>query len=388
MYDFNTIIDRRNTNSLKWDVAENELPMWIADMDFPTAPPILAALHKKISVGALGYGIVPDAWYEAYIGWWQRRHNFTIEKEWLIFTTGVVPAISSMVRKLTTPAEKVLIQTPVYNCFFNCIVNSGRYVVESPLKYDGKEYDMDFDRLEKDLSDPQVSLMILCNPHNPVGKIWNKAHLAKVGELCHKYGVTVISDGIHCDLADPGHSYVPFASASDICRDISISCIAPTKAFNIAGVHSAAVMVPNKFLRHKVWRGVNSDDIAEPNAIAIEAAIAAFNEGEQWLNELCCYIYESKQLVKEFIKAKLPEIHVVPSDCTYLMWLDCSRITEDSVEMTEFIRRETGLYVSEGAEYGETGRKFIRFNVACPHSILSEGLTRLEKGIKAYMNRK
>lgn len=387
MYDFNTVINRRNSNSLKWDVAENELPMWIADMDFPTAPPILEALHKKISVGALGYGIVPDEWYNAYVNWWQRRHGFAIKKEWLVFTTGVVPAISSMVRKLTTPAEKVLIQTPVYNCFFNCIVNGGRYVKESPLKYQNGEYDMDFERLEEDLSDPQVSLMILCNPHNPVGKIWDKEHLIKVGALCHKYGVTVISDGIHCDLTDPGKEYVPFASASDICRDISISCIAPTKTFNIAGVHSAAVMIPNKFLRHKVWRGVNSDDIAEPNIIAVEAAIAAFNEGEAWLNELRCYIYENKQLVKEFLKAKLPEIHVVPSDCTYLMWLDCSKVTDDSVEMTEFIRKETGLYVSEGAEYGETGRKFIRFNVACPKSILSEGLIRLEKGVTAYINK-
>lgn len=387
MYDFDTVIDRRNSNSLKWDVAENELPMWIADMDFPTAPPILAALHKKISVGALGYGIVPDEWYDAYINWWQRRHEFSIKKEWLVFTTGVVPAISSIVRKLTTPAEKVLIQTPVYNCFFNCIVNAGRYVKESPLKYQNGEYDMDFERLEEDLSDPQVSLMILCNPHNPVGKIWDNEHLIKVGELCHKYGVTVISDGIHCDLTDPGKVYTPFASASDICCDISISCIAPTKTFNIAGVHSAAVMIPNKFLRHKVWRGVNSDDIAEPNIIAVEAAIAAFNEGETWLDELRCYIYENKQLVKEFLKAKLPEIHVVPSDCTYLMWLDCSKVTDDSVEMTEFIRKETGLYVSEGAEYGETGRKFIRFNVACPKSILTDGLTRLEKGIKAYVDK-
>lgn len=384
MYDFDKVIDRRHCNSVKWDVGENELPMWIADMDFPTAPPIIEAIQKKISVGALGYGIIPDEWNEAYINWWKTRHNLTIEKDWLIFTTGVVPAISTIVRKLTTPAEKVLIQTPVYNIFFNSIVNNGRYVKESPLDYDGKEYTMNFQRLEDDLSDPQVSMMILCNPHNPIGKIWSKEILAKVGELCHKYGVTVVSDGIHCDLTDPDHSYVPFISASEICKEISVTCIAPTKAFNIAGVNTAAVVVPNKFLRHKVWRALNTDEVAEPNIIAIEAAVAAFNEGGQWLDELREYFYANKQYAGKFIEENIPEIHLVPSDATYLLWLDCSKLTDDSVVFMEFIRKHSGLYVCEGAEYGEAGRKFLRVNVACPRSLVEDGMCRLADSVKAW----
>lgn len=384
-YDFDTVINRRNTNSLKWDVAENELPMWVADMDFPVAKPILEAIQSKLQVGALGYSIIPAGWNEAYVSWWQRRHNFTMEPDWLIFTTGVLPAISSAVRKLTTPAEKVLIQTPVYNNFFNSIVNNGRVVVESPLKYDGKDYSMDFEQLEQDLSDPQVSLMVLCNPQNPSGHLWSSYELFKVGELCQKYNVTVIADEIHCDLTDPGKEYVPFASVSEVCRDISVTCIAPTKTFNIAGVNSAAVMVPNKFLRHKMWRQLNTDEVAEPNIIAMEATVAAFNKGEEWLDQLRDYIYENKKLCQEYIEQNIPEIYLVPSEATYLLWLDCSRFCDNSVELAEYIRQNSGLFLSEGAEYGQVGKQFLRINIACPRSVLKDGLSRLEKSIKDYL---
>ena len=294
-YDFDTPINRRNTNSLKWDIAENELPMWVADMDFKAAPEIQAAIEQRVAHGVFGYSVIPDEWNQAYIGWWQRRHGLTAEKDWLIFCTGVVPAISSIVRKLTTPAEKVLIQTPVYNIFFNSILNNGREVLENSLKYSGGEYEIDFDDLEKKLSDPQVSLMILCNPHNPVGKIWDKDTLEKIGELCYKHNVVVISDEIHCDLTDPGKEYIPFASVSEKCRNNSITCVAPTKAFNIAGLQTAAVIVPNPALRHKVWRALNTDEVAEPNAFAVQAAIAAFTKGEEWLDELRQYIFENKK---------------------------------------------------------------------------------------------
>jgi len=386
-YDFDTVINRRNTNSLKWDVAENELPMWVADMDFPVAKPILEAIQSKLQVGALGYSIIPAGWNEAYVSWWQRRHNFTMEPDWLIFTTGVLPAISSAVRKLTTPAEKVLIQTPVYNNFFNSIVNNGRVVVESPLKYDGKDYSMDFEQLEQDLSDPQVSLMVLCNPQNPSGHLWSSYELFKVGELCQKYNVTVIADEIHCDLTDPGKEYVPFASVSEVCRDISVTCIAPTKTFNIAGVNSAAVMVPNKFLRHKMWRQLNTDEVAEPNIIAMEATVAAFNKGEEWLDQLRDYIYENKKLCQEYIEQNIPEIYLVPSEATYLLWLDCSRFCDNSVELAEYIRQNSGLFLSEGAEYGQVGKQFLRINIACPRSVLKDGLSRLEKSIKDYLKK-
>lgn len=295
MYDFDTVVDRRNTGSLKWDVAENELPMWVADMDFKTAPQIIDAISERVSHGVFGYSIIPDEWNDAYISWWDRRHGLKIERDSLIFCTGVVPAISSTVRKLTTPGENVLIMTPVYNIFFNSIFNNGVNVQESPLGYENGRYFVDYDRLEHDLSNPQTSLMIFCNPHNPCGIIWTKDELAKIGALCRKYNVTVISDEIHCDITAPGKSYVPFAAASEDCADISITCIAPTKCFNMAGLQTAAVMVPNKFLRHKVWRALNTDEVAEPNAFAITAAVAAFTKGEPWLEELRKYLWEKPQ---------------------------------------------------------------------------------------------
>lgn len=383
-YDFNKSVDRRNTHSLKWDVKENELPMWVADMDFQTAPEILAAIQKRAAHGVFGYSIVPEEWYQAYTGWWGRRHGFSMEKDWLIFCTGVVPAISSMVRKLTTVGENVLIQTPVYNIFFNSIVNNGRNVVESPLRYDGNTWQMDFEDLERKLSDPQTTLMILCNPHNPVGRIWSREELGQVGELCRKYHVTVISDEIHCDLTAPGQEYVPFASVSESCRNNSITCIAPTKAFNLAGLQTAAVAVPDSNLRHKVWRGLNTDEVAEPNSFAVEAAVAAFTEGEAWLDALREYIQENKNFVEDYLKKEVPQIRPVSSQATYLMWLDCRNMQGCATEFTQYLREHTGLYLSEGRQYGESGSSFIRMNIACPKSRLEDGLKRLVKGARGY----
>lgn len=384
MYDFDRVTDRRHTHSLKWDVGENELPMWVADMDFETAPEISAAIRARAAHGIYGYTVVPEAWQDAYIGWWQRRHDYAMERDGLIFCTGVVPAISSIVRKITTPAEKVLIQTPVYNIFFNSILNNGRQVLESPLRYENGAYEMDFDDLESKLSDPQTSLMILCNPHNPVGKIWDRETLARVGELCQKYHVSVLSDEIHCDLTDPGRDYVPFASVSPACRDNSITCIAPTKTFNLAGMQTAAVSVPNPVLRHKVWRGLNTDEVAEPNAFAVDAAIAAFTKGENWLNELRAYIFENKRTVADFLNRMFPDIHLIPSEATYLLWLDCSALSGNTDDITAFIRKETGLFLSAGAQFGGNGEKFIRMNIACPRSTLLDGLNRFREGVQAW----
>ena len=395
-FDFDKLVERRGTGSYKWDVPEGELPMWVADMDFQTAPCVRAAIEKRAAHGVFGYNVVPEEWYEAYRGWWESRHHFRIEKDWLIFCTGVVPAISSIVRKVTSVGENVVILTPVYNIFFNSIVNNGRNVRECPLKYHAQgerggnedahhlDYEIEFDSLERELADPQTSMLIFCNPHNPVGRIWTREELAVVGELCKKYHVTVIADEIHCDLTDPGESYVPFASASEVCREISITCIAPTKAFNLAGMQTAAVVVPDPVLRHKVWRGLNTDEVAEPNSFAVPVTVTAFTEGGPWLDALREYLYENKCLVREFASEHLPKVRVVPSEALYLLWLDCRAYSEDSVALAEFLRRETGLYVSEGAEYGEAGRPFLRLNVACPRSRVQEGLYRLRDGLKAW----
>ncbi len=381
-YNFDVEINRRGTDSLKWDVKENELPMWVADMDFQTAPEIRDAIARRLEHGVFGYSDLTDEWYKAYQNWWKNRHGFSIEKEWLIFSTGVIPSLSSIVRKLTTPNEKVIIQTPVYNIFFNSIYNNGCRALENPLKYENGQYSMDFEDLEEKMSDPQASLMVLCNPQNPASKIWDADTLRRVGELASKYGVTVVSDEIHCDITAPGKEYVPFASVSEVCRDISITCIAPTKAFNIAGMQTSAVVVPNKFLRHKVWRALNTDEVAEPNSFAQVVTIAAFNEGGDWLDEMREYVFANRKRVQEFITAEIPDISLVDGDATYLLWIDISKLGKSSDEVAHFLRRETGLYITEGLEYGEAGRYFLRMNVACSRTTLEDGLSRLKKGIE------
>ncbi len=383
-YDFDRIIERRGTDCAKWNVADGELPMWVADMDFRTAPEIIEAVKARAEHGCYGYADIPNEWYQAYIDWWKVRHDFAMEKEWLMFCTGVVPAISSVIRKLTTPAEKVLVQTPVYNIFFNSIINNGRLIAENRLKFDGKEYKIDFDDLEKKLSDPQTTMMILCNPHNPIGRIWDRDTLQKIGELCYENHVVVISDEIHCDLTDPGRSYQPFAAVSDICRDNSITCIAPTKSFNLAGIQTAAISVPNEQLRHKVWRGINTDEVAEANVFAADAAIAAFTKGAGWLDSLREYIYENKQYAIEFINNEIPEVQVVSSDATYLLWIYCRQMAGYAKDSAKYIREKTGLYLSAGSAYGSGGEDFLRMNIACPRSTLKDGLERLRTGTCGY----
>lgn len=377
MFDFDKIVDRRESNSYKWDIADGELPMWVADMDFETAPAIKKALQTRVNHGIFGYNIVPDSWKNAYVKWWKERHRFEINPDWLIFSTGVVPTMSSVVRKVTTPGENVLMLTPVYNIFYNSILNNGRHVLESPLRYEDGRYAIDFADLEEKMADPQTSLLLFCNPQNPTGNIWSKEELKCVGNLCKKYSVIALVDEIHCDLTDPGFSYVPYASVSEECRQNSIVCMAPTKAFNIAGLQTSAVMVADDVLRHRVNRGLNTDEVAEPNSFAIEASNAAWNEGGQWLDALRRYLMENKEYVKNYLKEHIPEIKVVSSHATYLMWLDCSAITDDTKQLCEDIRKQTGLYMSYGKQYGGNGNYFIRLNIACPRKLVEDGMNRL-----------
>lgn len=385
MYDFDTLVDRRHKGALKWDVGENELPMWVADMDFRVAPEIQAAIDARAAHGVFGYSIIGEAWYDAYQSWWERRHNFRMEKDWLIFCTGVVPAISSIVRKLTTPAEKVVLMTPVYNIFFNCVENNGRQVSESRLKFDGQTYTIDFADLERKLADPQASLLLLCNPHNPIGKIWDRDTLARIGALCQKHHVLVVSDEIHCDLTAPERAYVPFASVSGECRERCITCLAPTKAFNLAGLQTAAVAVADPVLRHKVWRALNTDEVAEPNAFAIDAAVAAFTKGAAWLDALRAYVEQNRQLAARFIREQIPSLTVIPAEATYLLWLACGKT--DGPAPAAFLREKTGLFLSAGAPYGGGSEAFLRMNLACPRAFVEDGLARLKVGMAAYTAR-
>ena len=380
---FDQKTERRNTGSMKWDVAEHELPMWVADMDFRTAPEITEAFLNRAKQGIFGYTVWDDAWYEAYQGWWKKRHDFAIEKDWLLFCTGVVPAISSIVRKMTSVAENVLVLTPVYNIFFNSILNNGRNVLESHLKYDGTKYEIDWEDFEEKLANPQTSMMILCNPHNPVGKIWDRETLARIGTLCKKHHVLVLSDEIHCDITKPGCDYIPFASVSEECRDNSITCIAPTKTFNIAGIQTAAIMVPNALLRHRVNRGINTDEVAEPNVFAAIAPVAAYEHGAGWVDELRTYLWENRKAAEAYLAEHIPQVHPVAAEATYLMWLDCRSIATDSTLLCEFIQKESGLILCDGREY-RNGDGFLRINLACQREKVLDGMQRLEKSIRAF----
>ena len=381
-YDFDTLPNRRGTKSLKWDVGENELPMWVADMDFAVAPEIIEALQKRLNERVLGYSLVDDEWRSAYQGWWLARHDYEIQKEWLIYAGGTLPAIDSIIRKLTSPAENVLLMSPVYNCFYYCIKNAARVPLQNELAYAGGDYSIDWADLEAKLADPQTTLFILCNPHNPVGRTFSRDDLSRIGELCEKHGVTVLSDEVHCDLTEPGVRYTPFAAASETCEKISASIIAPTKAFNIAGLQSAAIFAADKRLRHKISKALNSDDIAEPNFFGVQGAIAAFTKGAPWLDALREYLSENRKFATEFIARELPQVHVVPQDATYLMWLDAGAYTQDSAELARFIREKTGLYLSCGAQYGKGGEKFLRLNIATSRALLKDGLGRLKEALK------
>ncbi len=385
-YDFDKIIDRKNTGSLKWDVTDRELPMWVADMDFCTAPAVTDAISARASHGVFGYTVLTDDWYEAYRSWWSSRHHFEIDKDWLLFCTGTIPAISSIIRKMTAVAEKVVVMTPVYNIFFNSILNNGRNVLENRLRLRDGVYEIDFEDLEEKLSDPQTTLLLLCNPQNPVGKIWDEETLERIGELCAEHHVPVLSDEIHCDLVKPGREYVPFASVSEKCRMNSITCVSPTKAFNIAGIQTSAVIVPDETIRHKVNRGLNTDEAAEPNVFASIAPAAAYMHGGEWLDELNAYLWENRKTAEEYIDREIEHVTAIRAEATYLLWIDCREITEDSEELWRFLREQTGLYVCDGKEY-HNGDGFLRMNLACPRERLMDGLERLKDGIRAYKTR-
>jgi cystathionine beta-lyase len=420
-YDFDNPVDRANTGSLKWDSTGAQLPMWVADMDLRTAPEITEALRERADQGVFGYQIVTDEWYQAYILWWRRRYGFDIERQWLVFCTGVVPAISSIVRKMTTPAENVLTLTPVYNIFFNSIENNGRRALECPLIYEDGDYRIDWPDLERKLAMAQTTLMILCNPHNPIGHTWSSQTLERIGELCWKHHVLVLSDEIHCDLTDPGITYTPFASLGEHCRLNCITCIAPTKTFNLAGIQTAAVMIPNEYLRNKVERGLNTDEVAEPNVFAIPAAVAAYSYGSRWLDELRAYLYENKRLVRQYLATdtwsvrpgddsqdskdsgniqdgkdsgntqgtrSAYSVRAVDSDATYLMWLDCTAILErtggTADMLCDYLQRTQGLLLSAGGQFRGNGSQFLRLNIACPRRRVMEGLDRLSRGLRSY----
>ena len=386
--DFDQNINRFNTDSYKWDIKENELPMWVADMDFKTAPEIIDDLKTRVEHGVFGYTSINENWSQSFQNWWIKRHQFKFEKEWMIFSTGVVAAVTTAVQRLTNVGDNVVIQTPTFNVFYNSILNHGRRVLENPLKYDGLSYSIDFEDLEKKLALETTSLIILSNPQNPSGNIWSKDDLKRIGDLSVKYNVVVLSDEIHCDLCDPGYEYIPYASVSENCLNNSVTCVAASKTFNLAGLQSAAVIVANPKLYSIMERGLNSNEVAEPNAFAAYSTVSAFTKGEAWLEELRVYLKDNKQLIYDFIKENCSQLKVVESHATYLVWIDISELGVDAEVFAEFIRKETGLIVSAGNHYGGNGSSFIRMNAATSRDRINDGLIRLKKAADLYKNRK
>ena len=381
-YDFQTVIDRHSTNSLKWDLFDDDYPMWVADMDFMVAPNIQQAILKRASHPVFGYSIVPDSLFEAYINWWDRRYGLEMSRDEMLYATGVMPSISSMIRCLTDVGDEILIQSPVYHVFFYVIEDNNRKVLENELIFRDGNYEIDFDDLDEKLS--KVKMMILCNPQNPVGKIWSKEELGKIGELCKKHDVILISDEIHCDLTDPETSYNPFKTSSDY--NNTILCISPSKSFNVAGFQSSVVYTKNPELLEKIRTQFHVDNSDSCNVFAVSAVEAAYNESEDWLEELKEVIFENKQIVKDYLENELPVIKLVECDATYLLWLDCTALNVSSKVLSEFLRSNQGLFLSSGSDFGQIGDGFLRLNIACPPKLLKEGLLRLKAGVIALNN--
>ena len=376
---FDELTERRGTGSYKWDEAgaDDAIPMWVADMDFRTAPPVVEALRRRVEHGVFGYTLVPERYYDAVISWFARRHGWTMQREWIMYTTGVVPAVSAVIKALTMPGERVIVQTPVYNCFFSSIRNNGCEAAENPLLYDRGRYTMDYEGLERIAADPRTTLMLLCNPHNPAGRVWTRDELLRVNDICMRHGVTVVADEIHCELVYSGHRYTPFASVSDECLANSVTCCSPSKAFNTAGLQIANIISADADVRRRIDRAININEVCDVNPFGVEALIAAYNEGGAWLDSLIEYIRGNYEALCAFFAEHLPAVRIVPMEGTYLVWADCRELGMTSDDITARLLSEGRVMVSSGTIYGAAGDGFIRINIACPRERMMEGLRRI-----------
>lgn len=382
---FDEKITRRGSNSYKWDSDNNDevIPLWVADMDFKTAQPIIDALAKRVQHGIFGYTKVPDTYYEAVISWFERRHHVSFEKEWMIYTIGVVPAVSATILALTEPGDQVIVQEPVYNCFFSSIRNNRCVSVSNDLIYSDRTYSIDFDDLEKKAADPKAKLLLLCNPHNPAGRVWAKEELEKIGKICFRHNVLVVSDEIHCDLGYPGHTHLPFASLGQQYLENSVTLTAPSKTFNLAGLQIANIFAYNPEIRKKIDKAININEVCDVSPFAVEGLIAAYihEDSAKWLEDLKNYLWENYLLLKEFFSENMPQFPVLPLEATYLVWVDCKALNMKSSEIAKLLLKKENVRVNEGTLYGEAGEGFIRINIACPRQTLAEALQKIKQAI-------
>ena len=385
-YDFSRPTERRGTDSYKWDSAPEAdiIPLWVADMDFETFPGITESLQRRVAHGIFGYTRVPEAYYEAVCNWFGKHHGWHINREDIIYTSGVVPAVSAVIKALTLPGDQVIVQGPVYNCFFSSIRNNGCDTVSNSLIYNKEElrYEIDFDDLERKLAHERARLMLLCNPHNPGGRVWTRDELTRVAELCRKYGVRVVSDEIHCELTLYDNEYVPFGSLPDELSHGSITCCSPSKAFNTAGLQIANIVCRDTEVRNRIDRAININEVCDVNPFGVIALQAAYSdEGYEWLTQLRAYISSNYDLLRERFARELPKCKVMRMEGTYLAWIDCSELHISSDEIEEMLMHENKVWVNAGSMYGTEGAAFIRINMACTSELLNEGITRIVNGL-------
>lgn len=378
-YDFDEIIERRGTGSVKWDESPSAdvIPMWVADMDFKAAPAILEAIRKRAEHGVFGYALVEDDYYEAIISWFQRRHQWTIRREEILYTTGVIPAMSCAIKALTMPGEKVLILSPDYNCFFSSIRNNGCEVLESVLRFSRNipnRFEVDWEDFEHQCADEKTTAFLLCNPHNPTGRVWSKEELQQMADICHRHQVRIISDEIHCELIMPDHQFCPMATVDDE----AIILNSPTKSFNIAGLQVANIICRNAEWRRRINRAININEVCDLNSFGPVALKAAYNESEAWIDELNQYLWDNYQALSDFVAHNIPQWKVMPLEGTYLVWVDVSLCCDNVTAYTDKLMQEAKVWLNPGTMYGaESGKGYVRINIACPRSRMMEALQRI-----------
>ena len=386
-YDFNTVIDRRNTNSIKYDFAVERgkpadvLPLWVADMDFRVPEPVLEALHRAVSHGIFGYSDVKSEYYDAVSHWFSQRFDWQTQPEWLIKTPGVVFALAMAIRALTQPGEAVLIQPPVYYPFFSVIRDNGRTVVENELVYQDGRYTINFEDFERKIKEHRVKLFILCSPHNPVGRVWSLDELHRIGDICRKYDVFVVSDEIHCDFAFAEHPHHIFLAANPALTDRSIVCTAPSKTFNIAGLQVSNIWIPNEQVRKEFLKEIDRSGYSQLNTLGLAACQEAYNSGGPWLEQCRNYLRDNLDYLRDFLVEHIPQIRLVEPEGTYFAWLDCSGLGLSRRELNDLIVLQAKLWLDAGHIFGGHAGQFQRVVLACPRVTLQQALQRLERAV-------
>jgi cysteine-S-conjugate beta-lyase len=384
---FDEIIDRKKTDSVKWSIneqlfgKEDVLAMWVADMDFRAPEAVVNALIQRAAQGIYGYAAKPDSYYQAVIDWMKKRHGWETRRSWQVTTPGVVPALSIATLAFTQPGDKIIIQSPVYHPFFRIIKNNGRQVVENLLINDQGYYRMDFEQLDQQLADPRVRMMILCSPHNPVGRVWTREELARLGELCLKHDVLVISDEIHSDLVYSWAKHTPYASISPEMSAQSVTLMAPSKTFNLAGLYTSVALIPDRKLNNRFSQVIESLGIGGSSVFGLTGLEAAYRYGEEWLAELLTYLEGNLNFLEKYVAECIPQIKVRKPEGTYLVWLDCTSLGLKRAELRKFMIEHAGLGLDEGAVFGDAGEGFMRLNAACPRAVLQKALSQLAQAV-------